>query len=337
MKKKLKEELELDLETDDISKYITFDIFSTHDEEDESDDDLNSSDDINNDYLIDTYSKLLNRKDMISYTEVKDVIGYKKKETIFEMLSRNSSGFTKDTDYKIVKEQKEGVKKPINEIYMTIDTLKCICLMSQTEQSQKFRKYYLQMEKLFRESASAETLNKLTNPITIFTDYVTDIKKYKDKDVVYLIELNDEHEYKFGITSDIQQRLNTHRSILKYTGVVKIWDGLNKTITTKVENNIKMYIKYNKINIKKNGQTELFKSNDILKIIKVIDDYVEEFTKNHYEQINDRKLTQQLQLVESVSKLIDKLGTDKNTLTNIISSWANINNNNKEKLQNDPL
>lgn len=98
--------------------------------------------------LIKKYTKFLNSKEMVSYTEVKDIIGYKKKESVLDLLSDEKNGFIKDTDYKIINEKKEGVKKHINEIYMTVDTLKCICMMSSTEQSVQFRKYYLQMEKI---------------------------------------------------------------------------------------------------------------------------------------------------------------------------------------------
>ena len=59
-------------------------------------------------------------------------------------LENNKYGYIQGTDYKIIKEKKEGICKPVNEIYMTIDTIKCICMTAPTELSQKFRKYYLE-------------------------------------------------------------------------------------------------------------------------------------------------------------------------------------------------
>lgn len=330
-KKKLKEESsdEESVKKDKNSNDENSNDQDSNDENNDQDSDLQLDKDINNESLANKYSNFLNRKDMVSYTEIKDIIGYKQKRTIEEMLSKKNSGFAKDTDYKFVKEKRDGVCKPINEIYMTVETLKCICLMSQTEQSQQFRKYYLQMEKVFRESASTESLNKLTNPILVFNDYVTDIKKYVGKEVVYLIELLN-NEYKFGITADIIVRLSTHKTNFGHIAVVKIWDGINRSITLRVEDNIKLYTKYNKINIKKGTSTELFKTDNILKMIEIIDGYVGEATKDHYVQISDRKLSQQLELVNNVSKLIDKLGTDKETLSNAIKSWSNFNNSNNK-------
>lgn len=280
---------------------------------------------VNNEF-VDKCSKYLGKDDMISYSEVKDLIGYKQKRTIEEMLENEKYDFILNVDYKIVKEKKEGICKPVNEIYMTMDTIKCICMTAPTKQSQEFRRYYLQMEKVFRQFATTEMLNKVTNPIPKFNDYVNDLPKYKNKEVVYLIELPETNEYKYGMTCDVEKRLKSHAKTFKYTGVIKIWDCLNKTVSSKVEDNIKSYMIYHKINIKRGTMTELFKTDDITKVIKIIDQYTATFIKEHYDQFKDVKLEKEneliknkLELAKYVSEMVDKLGLNKDTLKSHLS------------------
>lgn len=277
--------------------------------------------------------KYLGKTDMIPYSEVCDLIGYKQKRSIQEILDNKKYDFVDNTDYKIVKEKKEGVCKPVNEIYMTMDTIKCICMMAPTKKSQEFRRYYLQLEKVFLEIATTEILNKVTNPIPKFNAYILDIAKYKGKVVVYLIELPELGEYKYGMTHEIIDRLTSHAKTFKYTGVIKIWDCSNGTVAMQVEDSIKSYTHYNKMNIKRGSMVELFKTDDISKIIKVTDQYVEKFTKDHYSQFIDKKLEQENEIIKNklehakvVAAMIDKLGLDKNSIKAYLSNLPQCDN-----------
>jgi len=189
--------------------------------------------------FINKFKKYLYTDDMISYSDVKDWIGYKYKKSIMDNLENNKYGYIQGTDYKIIKEKKEGICKPVNEIYMTIDTIKCICMTAPTELSQKFRKYYLEMEKIYKEYF-INLENKLKNPIASITKYEFDINQWLKKKIVYLIYIKD-NLYKFGITCDPAARFATHRKCLNYNYVIKCWDCFNLANAKKIKDNINNY------------------------------------------------------------------------------------------------
>lgn len=158
-----------------------------------------------------------------------------------------------------------------------------------------------------------------------FDNYELDPSKFKYKEVVYLIELPEKNEYKFGITNDILSRLDSHKKSLKYIEVIKCWNGLNRTITSTVEDNIKRYAKHEQINVIRGTLTELLKTDDITKIIKVIDNLVKKFTDEHMEQFVDKRLKQkeeivnkQLTLIDEINKLIKK-GFSPDVLTDMFN------------------
>ena len=299
--------------------------------------------DVNKDF-IDQCAKYLNGADMISYTEVKNLIGYKKKESIQDILSNNKYDFVENTDYKIVKEKLTGVCKPINEIYMTIDTIKCICMMAPTEKSQEFRRYYLQMERIFREFATAEMTNKIIHPVPELNNYEVDISKFKDKDVVYLLKLEGT-KYKFGTTGKIVRRLETHKRILGYKAVVKIWICQNRSVTKKIEDNIKLYIKHQKINGTYKTATEVFDVPDPASMIKVIDGYLATFTEEYRKMFQDEKLRQENAIflnkksfAEEMNKLFDKMADNDGIAQKIHDMFnKNIIATNKQYDDNKPV
>ena len=72
--------------------------------------------------------------------------------------------------------------------------------------------------------------------------------------------------------------------------------------------------------------TELFKTDDITKVIKIIDQYTATFIKEHYDQFKDVKLEKEneliknkLELAKYVSEMVDKLGLNKDTLKSHLS------------------
>jgi phage anti-repressor protein len=269
---------------------------------------------LNDDEFVDQCSKYLNETSMVSYTEVKDLIGYKKKESIEQILSKYD--FVVDVDYKIVKEKITGKCKPINEIYMTIDTIKCICLMAPTEKSQQFRKYYIQMEKIFKEIATTEYLNKLTNPVHELNNYDLDISKYKGKETIYVIKIKD-NNYKFGHTGNIIRRLETHKRELNYECVIKLWSCDDRSVSKKIEDNIKLYIKHQKIGVTYKTQVEIFKTDNIDKILDIINGYHTTFSEENKKLYQDSRLTQKKEILMEkkdilveLNKLFENVGND---------------------------
>lgn len=261
-----------------------------------------------NEEFVDKCSQYIQTTNFISYTEVKDLIGYKQKRTVSEILGKFD--FVADVDYKIVKEKVKGTCKPIDEIYMTIDTIKCICLMSPTEKSQQFRRYFLQMEKLFKEIASAEYLSKLTNPIYEFNLYDTDVGKFKGHETIYVIHI-EKNIYKFGHTGIITRRLETHKRELNYDYVVKMWSCDDRSVSKNIEDNIKLYIKHKKIGIIYKNHSEIFQTDDLFSILTTIDDYHKIFCEQNKKRYQDARLTQKKEILSEMNKLFENIGDDK--------------------------
>lgn len=253
----------------------------------------------------DKFVEIFNTRDdkkFISFSDVKDWLGYKKKDTVLNILKNEKYGFVESTDYKIEKIKVDGVCKPINDILMTISTIKCICLLCPTKKAHQYRKYYIEMDNLQRQYVSTIIQNQLTNPILQLNQYNFDVAPYINKEVLYLIYIKDDL-YKFGVTNDIQTRLAAHTRTLEYKYVVKIWDCKNRSISNKVEVNVKTYAKINKKNFKYKGQIEIIKSDDIFGIIKLFDNYVFEGIAEYEKQFVNKELEQKIKIVETMNNL----------------------------------
>lgn len=263
---------------------------------------IQKNSDININFIKKFAQFLDNNEICIEFEDIKEWIGYKKKCTILDILQNDKYDFQLDTDYKIQKIKKEGICKPINEIYMTIDTVKCICLMAPTETGQEFRRYYIAMEKLFRQYTSTIIQNSLTNPLPEINKYDFHEQQFYDKEVLYLININDEY-YKYGITQNIKKRLTTHRNLLKYKYVIKCWDCINRTVSKRVEDDIKRFLKINKLNCEYKGNFEIIKTTQIEKIIDILNQYVTMRTDEYKKLFNDQKYEQKIKLIEKITEM----------------------------------
>jgi len=262
--------------------------------------------------------------DMISFSEIQDWVGYKKKETVLLLLKNNKNIFIENEHYNIKKIKIEGVNKPINEIYMTADTVKNICLMASTEKGQQFRKYYIELEKCFKkvmiENIKLQTIN-ITNPIDALKKYEFDPNQYKKKEVFYILYINNS-TYKFGITGDLFNRLRQHRNTIKYDFVVKCFDTINRTLGKKIEDAFKLYIRHNKLQTVYNNETECFKTTDKINIDKLmeiiskyVDFYINEHNKENKLDSNNSSLNNNINLLLSrVNELLGKLENKKNEI-----------------------
>ena len=67
--------------------------------------------------------------------------------------------------------------------------------------------------------------------------------------------------YKFGITSDINTRLATHRRVLGYQTIVKVYTFATRSQIFAAETGFKRYAKDKKILTSYNGQHEIVKTN----------------------------------------------------------------------------
>jgi phage anti-repressor protein len=266
---------------------------------------------------------LINSNKFIEYSKIEKIIGYKNKRTVTDILKNEKYDFLLDNDYKIIKQKSTG-GRPMNEIMMTIDTIKTIILLSPTKKGHEFRKYYIEMEKLFRKFIDNEIKNKITNPIPELNKYDFDVTEHTDKEVLYLICVKD-NVYKFGITYNIGRRLSTHKKILNYDYEIKCWDCKNRTVSKGVEDSIKKYCKLNKLFKIYEGTTEIVETSDIKNFINIIDKNVDIGIKNYRKFIAGEKHIMELELLEKKIELI-KLAKDSGK----INISINLSENNIE-------
>ena len=79
---------------------------------------------------------------------------------------------------------------------------------------------------------------------------------------------------------------------MNYDYVVKCWDAINRTVSKKIEDAIKLYIKHEKINEIYNNETEVLKVPNIENIISVITNYVDKNISDHNKTYFNARLAQ---------------------------------------------
>lgn len=170
-------------------------------------------------------------------------IGFGRKNDCKKVLIKH---FTIDLDYKVGFPQ-VGVKPATansvtgssknlggaglnkEQILMTIDTFKMLCLISKTDKGKEIRIYFIKLEETFYEIINEEsnelklqlTVNKqllLENQIqNVKEKHETLIFSYHKKSIVYIFKIivNEKVYYKFGFTDNIKKRINEHRRLMK--------------------------------------------------------------------------------------------------------------------------
>jgi hypothetical protein len=124
-------------------------------------------------------------------------------------------------------------------------------------------------------------LNNISNDENIITydntnkdSNETEINDYVGKDCVYILHVKD-NIYKFGHTSKLDIRLNTHKNELDYKKKIKFYilDNINQT--TQLEKQLKYYFKKYNMLITYENKKEIFQTDDIDSVIKQIDKFAE--------------------------------------------------------------
>jgi predicted GIY-YIG superfamily endonuclease len=80
--------------------------------------------------------------------------------------------------------------------------------------------------------------------------------------------------YKFGITKRICDRLNTHKKVLKFVEIVKIFQCSSRVSSFRVEQKFKKYAKSIGILVKKYEQTEIFNTLEVETYVNWIEDAI---------------------------------------------------------------
>jgi phage anti-repressor protein len=122
------------------------------------------------------------------------------------------ASYIKNVDYKIRIIRSTNAGKPKEEILITSDCCKRLCMLSKTEKAEEVRTYFIEIEKLINKYKNyiIEALNKKVNilennqrPISNTKSGIIYILK-TDKDIIDL--------YKIGKTKKFKERIRTHNS-----------------------------------------------------------------------------------------------------------------------------
>ena len=151
--------------------------------------------------------------------------------------------------------------------------------------------------KLFKKWIISEVLPYIRKygSYSIINNYIEeDLDKYYGIDCVYVIHIKDDI-YKYGNTSHLFKRLQTHKTNFDYIKIIKIYEMKNINDAIKLEKKIIKLTKSLNINIIYNlGTTnhkEIFKvnNNNLKNVIKKIDDFSLEINKKQFSYIDQLK------------------------------------------------
>lgn len=173
-------------------------------------------------------------------------LGYKRVEECKRCLTKN---FQENKHYVITKKlapqvggaslQHGGQNK--ENITMTIDCFKKLCIKSGTTKADEIHDYYIKMEKIIIELAKDDS-EQLRNQLSIKNKEILTIKEktlvsaYNEKPTVYII-LVEENIVKFGFSNHLENRLNTHkREIGNHVSLNYVVESLyNREIETMIK------------------------------------------------------------------------------------------------------
>uniref|UniRef100_A0A6C0EDF1 C2H2-type domain-containing protein n=1 Tax=viral metagenome TaxID=1070528 RepID=A0A6C0EDF1_9ZZZZ len=158
----------------------------------------------------------------------------------------------------------------------------------------------------FKDWVTSKVLPSIrkTGSYNLIDNYIEeDLEKYQNKDCVYIINIKD-NIYKYGYTSHIFKRLQTHKHKLNYNKIIKIYDMNNMNEAIKMENKIKRLVQALNINIIYNKHKEIFEADNanLLNLIKKIDELSIDIIKKNYIKF-DEKNTKQLELEDKIKQL----------------------------------
>jgi phage anti-repressor protein len=121
--------------------------------------------------------------------------------------------YTKNIDYKISKEKEKKISKSNKEnIMLTSECFKRLCLLSKTKKAEEVRTYFLELEKIINNYKDY-IIDGLKNTIKILENNQKEVTQ-KIKGTVYIIRsLKDINSiYRFGQTDDFKKRLSNYNS-----------------------------------------------------------------------------------------------------------------------------
>ena len=133
-----------------------------------------------------------------------------RKDVLKRTLERT---YTKDIDYKLNIIKLSGKGRPYEEIFITPDCMKRICMLSTTEKAEEVRTYFIKIEKLL-DKYKEIIIDDLNKKIDIL-ERNQKPKVNPSKGVIYVVKTSKtiEDMFKIGKSKKFLKRLLSHNSV----------------------------------------------------------------------------------------------------------------------------
>ena len=120
--------------------------------------------------------------------------------------------YIKNVDYKIKKIKSDTAGKPREEILITSNCCKRLCMMSRTEKAEEVRTYFIEIEKLMNKYKNY-IIEALDKRINILENNQKPIPNNKNG-IIYVLKTDYDivNLYKIGKTKKFKERIRTHNS-----------------------------------------------------------------------------------------------------------------------------
>ena len=178
------------------------------------------------------------------------------KATIKDTLKKS---YTKNIDYtiKVIKTGANG--RPTENVMLTPDCMKRICMVSRTKKAEDVRSYFIELEKHINQYKDVIVERYLSNH--------TPQQENIQGGVIYILntDLNLPGVYKIGKTADFKARLKTHQS--SHVDNIKVVKVYKTTDIDNVEKCLKQYLKQKQF--KKYKEFYQVDVDDITKLFKI--------------------------------------------------------------------
>ena len=122
------------------------------------------------------------------------------------------SSYVKNIDYKIKKIKSDTPGKPKEDIMITADCFKRLCMLSRTKKAEEVRTYFIEIEKLMNKYKNY-IIEALNNKVGVLENNQKPINNTKEG-VIYVLntDFNIVDLYKIGKTKKFKERIRTHNS-----------------------------------------------------------------------------------------------------------------------------
>jgi MSV199 domain-containing protein/T5orf172 domain-containing protein len=324
----------------------------------------------NNLYIDKFYENIKDDKDIYVDTEMIKLMGFnrseikKNKQDYINILKDN---FEENIDYKLInnKEFNESSKcqimtlensnlnthNKVKHLLVSPDCFKQSLMLLRTNKSKEIRKYYIELEKIFKYYLEYQNLYKDNQLLLSEDKIIKDKQKYKlnqhkyliekfnNKRCVYIIEILENILIKIGSTHNIKDRLYGMKS--QYNIDCIVLDIFECNDYREIERNIlnNNDIKKNLYNEKINNiiPTEIIKLSEQFNFEQLLYIVKENINKiiflSPVQQLENKKLDIEQQKLNLVKKLLEN-GYNPEILNNIN---ININTNNNENINNNTI